>query len=281
MAGTGCCSVQCHVEGTDELLHCHVQGFLSETVPCAVTGTNAAGFLRGFRIPGRAALAAMDPRGWVRLCARLCGPSCAEAVQLCRSFRWSLFASSVLTSTSTSHWEGTRRCSLSATRTAISLSVGLDNGRHRLWQDGQVGVQLEFVEALFGVESCMEECFLKPTAFVAAAVAAASPPGRIRGFLARLAPIVVLSRGSCAAASSSADPWPEMSARGLVKAPGMPGHGMKPGHRSCYSARGRPSLLRTAHEMKSVSILVSLSCFFAALKWPWSRGEPGFCTPAS
>ena len=49
-----------------------------------------------------------------------------------------------------------------------------------MWQDGQVGVQLEFVEALFGVESCMEECFLKPTDFVAAAVAAASPPGQIR-----------------------------------------------------------------------------------------------------
>ncbi|CAE7710094.1 unnamed protein product [Symbiodinium necroappetens] len=41
-------------------------------------------------------------------------------------------------------------------------------------KDGQVGVQLEFVETLFGVESCMEECFLKPTDFVAAAVAAAS-----------------------------------------------------------------------------------------------------------
>ena len=61
-----------------------------------------------------------------------------------------------------------------------------------MWKDGQVGVQLEFVETLFGVESCMEECFLKPTDFVAAAVAAASPPGRIHNFLTRPLPIIVL-----------------------------------------------------------------------------------------
>ncbi|CAE7359083.1 unnamed protein product [Symbiodinium natans] len=39
---------------------------------------------------------------------------------------------------------------------------------------GRSDLQLEFQEALFGVESCMEECFFKPTEFVAAALAAAS-----------------------------------------------------------------------------------------------------------
>ena len=35
-------------------------------------------------------------------------------------------------------------------------------------------LRLDFEEALFGVESCMERCFLKPTDFVGAAIAAAS-----------------------------------------------------------------------------------------------------------
>ena len=41
------------------------------------------------------------------------------------------------------------------------------------WQAGP-DTLLELQEALFGVESCMEQCFLKPTDFVGAGVAAAS-----------------------------------------------------------------------------------------------------------